>query len=97
MRPPPPAGPEGDYAMWGPGIGALRIGAGCVVCLRGNSLAVASSGVHEPAHLLTTRASYDAVADDYARLLPDLRAETDLDRAMLARLADLLWPQALDQ
>lgn len=51
--------------------------------------AVASAGVDEPAHLLTTRASYDAAADDYARLLPDLRAETDLDRAMLARFAEL--------
>ena len=43
----------------------------------------------EPAHLLTTRASYDRAADDYARLFPDLRAETDLDKAMLARLAEL--------
>ncbi len=42
-----------------------------------------------PAHLLTTRATYDTVAVDYARLLPDLRAETDLDKAMLATFADL--------
>jgi SAM-dependent methyltransferase len=47
------------------------------------------SRVGEAAHLLTTRAFYDTVADDYARRLPDLRAETDLDRAMLARFADL--------
>jgi SAM-dependent methyltransferase len=45
--------------------------------------------VDEPAHLLTTRATYDTVAADYARLLPDLRAETDLDKAMLATFADL--------
>ena len=43
----------------------------------------------EPAHLLTTRATYDTVADDYAQLFPDLRAETDLDKAMLATFADL--------
>ena len=43
----------------------------------------------EPAHLHVTRAAYDAFAGDYARLLPDLRAETPLDRAMLARFADL--------
>jgi SAM-dependent methyltransferase len=29
------------------------------------------------------------MAPDYARLLPDLRAETDLDKAMLATFADL--------
>ncbi len=43
----------------------------------------------EPAHLPATRAAYDAMAVDYARLLPDLRAETDLDKAMLATFADL--------
>jgi ubiquinone/menaquinone biosynthesis C-methylase UbiE len=43
--------------------------------------------VDEPAHLLTTRTTYDTVAPDYARLLPDLRAETDMDRAMLATFA----------
>jgi SAM-dependent methyltransferase len=45
--------------------------------------------VDEPAHLVTTRATYDAVAVDYARLLPDLRAETALDQAMLATFAEL--------
>jgi SAM-dependent methyltransferase len=43
----------------------------------------------EPAHLRTTRATYDAVAPDYARLLPDLRAETALDQAMLVTFAEL--------
>ena len=43
----------------------------------------------EPAHLEATRATYDAVAGDYERLLPDLRAETPLDRAMLATFAEL--------
>jgi SAM-dependent methyltransferase len=39
--------------------------------------------------LQRTRATYDAVAVDYARLLPDLRAETPLDQAMLATFAEL--------
>ena len=43
-----------------------------------------------PAHLLTTRTTYDMAALDYARLFPDLRAETDLDKAMLATFADLV-------
>jgi SAM-dependent methyltransferase len=45
--------------------------------------------VDEPAHLRATRATYDAVAPEYARLLPDLRAETALDQAMLAEFAQL--------
>jgi SAM-dependent methyltransferase len=45
--------------------------------------------VDEPAHLRTTRATYDAVALDYSRLFPDLRAETPLDQAMLDRFAEL--------
>ena len=44
----------------------------------------------EPPHLLTTRAAYDTMAADYARLLPDLRAETNLDKAMLATFAELV-------
>lgn len=43
----------------------------------------------EPAHLRTTRATYDTVAIDYFRLLLDLRAETSLDQAMLAKFAEL--------
>ena len=43
----------------------------------------------EQAHLSRTRATYDTVAADYIRLLPDLRAESALDRAMLARFAEL--------
>ncbi|MHB1987532.1 MAG: class I SAM-dependent DNA methyltransferase [Acidimicrobiales bacterium] len=43
----------------------------------------------EPAYLRATRAAYDTVAAVYARLLPDLRAETPLDRAMLASFAEL--------
>jgi len=46
--------------------------------------------VDPPAHLLTTRTTYDMAALDYARLFPDLRAETDLDKAMLATFADLV-------
>jgi SAM-dependent methyltransferase len=45
--------------------------------------------VDEPAHLRTTRATYDTVAIDYFRLLLDLRAETSLDQAMLAKFAEL--------
>lgn len=37
-----------------------------------------------------TRAAYDAVAADYARLLPDLTAETPLDRAVLAAFAEMV-------
>jgi SAM-dependent methyltransferase len=51
--------------------------------------------VDEPAHLLTTRATYDTVAADYARLLPDLRAEATLDRAMLATFAELVSASGL--
>jgi SAM-dependent methyltransferase len=46
-------------------------------------------GVDEPAHVRHTRATYDTMAADYARLLPDLWVETDLDKAMLATFADL--------
>ncbi|GGK71534.1 class I SAM-dependent methyltransferase [Ornithinimicrobium pekingense] len=35
-----------------------------------------------------TRRAYDTVADDYARLLPDTRAETRLDLAMVEALVD---------
>jgi len=35
-----------------------------------------------------TRATYDAVAEDYARLVTGLDAEGPLDRAMLADFAD---------
>jgi SAM-dependent methyltransferase len=45
--------------------------------------------VDESTHLHTTRSTFDAVAVDYARLLPDLRAETALDQAMLATFAEL--------
>jgi SAM-dependent methyltransferase len=45
--------------------------------------------------LSKTRATYDLVAEEYARLLPDLRAETDLDRAMLARFAELVSTSGL--
>ncbi len=51
--------------------------------------------VDEPPHLLTTRATYDTMAVDYARLLPDLRAETDLDKAMLATFANLVSAASL--
>lgn len=42
----------------------------------------------EPAHLTTTRRTYDTVAESYARLLPDLRAESLLDRAVLDTFAE---------
>jgi len=51
--------------------------------------------VDEPAHLSATRATYDTVAVDYARLLPDLRAETRLDQAMLATFAELTTAEGL--
>lgn len=40
-----------------------------------------------------TRQAYDAVAKDYARLLPDLSLETPLDRAVLAAFAEMLREQ----
>ena len=39
-------------------------------------------------HLRPVRATYDTVAVDYARLIPDLSYETRLDIAMLASFAD---------
>lgn len=41
---------------------------------------------------LSTRQAYDAVAVDYARLLPDLSVEAPLDRAVLAAFAEGLAP-----
>ena len=51
--------------------------------------------VPEREGLYDTRAMYDTVASDYARLLPDLRAESALDRAMLATFAELTRTAAL--
>jgi SAM-dependent methyltransferase len=51
--------------------------------------------VDERAYLRATKMAYDSVADGYARLLPDLRAESELDRAMLARFAELTSRAAL--
>ncbi|MEV4270768.1 class I SAM-dependent DNA methyltransferase [Micromonospora aurantiaca (nom. illeg.)] len=45
----------------------------------------------EPAWLVETRAAYDAVAEDYARLLPDV-VEPPLDRALLAAFAETVGP-----
>jgi len=45
--------------------------------------------VDEPAYLGIIRTTYDAMADDYAERLPDLRAETPLDRAMLGKFSQL--------
>ena len=39
---------------------------------------------------ITSRSSWDAVADNYARLLPDMSLETPLDRAVLAAYAEML-------
>ncbi|MDT7724108.1 MAG: hypothetical protein QOI21_684 [Actinomycetota bacterium] len=48
-----------------------------------------SSAVTEPAHLATTRSSYDTVAHDYAERAKTLFAQDPLGRAMLAAFADL--------
>ncbi|ADL45122.1 class I SAM-dependent methyltransferase [Micromonospora aurantiaca] len=45
----------------------------------------------EPAWLVETRAAYDTVAEDYARLLPDV-VEPPLDRALLAAFAETVGP-----
>ena len=47
-----------------------------------------------PAHDVTaTMRAYDAVAEDYARLLPDMTLEAPLDRAVLAAFAEMLRQQ----
>lgn len=43
-----------------------------------------------PASDLATRQAYDAVARDYARLLPDMSPEAPLDRAVLSAFAEML-------
>ncbi|MEU8068592.1 class I SAM-dependent methyltransferase [Micromonospora sp. NPDC049151] len=45
----------------------------------------------EPRWLVETRAAYDTVAEDYARLLPDV-VEPPLDRALLAVFAETVGP-----
>jgi ubiquinone/menaquinone biosynthesis C-methylase UbiE len=45
----------------------------------------------EPAWLTETRAAYDTVAVDYARLIPEV-VEGPLDRGMLAAFAELVGP-----
>ena len=40
-----------------------------------------------------TRRAYDAVAEDYARLLPDMTLEAPLDRGVLAAFAEMLGAQ----
>lgn len=44
----------------------------------------------DPSHLQATRAAYDTVAADYARLLRDLLAGSTWDRAVLAAFAELV-------
>lgn len=51
----------------------------------------------QPASLRIVTATYDTVAADYGRLLPDLRAETPLDHAMLATFAELTRTSGLGQ
>jgi SAM-dependent methyltransferase len=50
----------------------------------------------EPAYLVATRASYDAVAADYADLLSGFLAENPFDRAVLALYAELVRDSAAD-
>ncbi|WP_049565327.1 class I SAM-dependent DNA methyltransferase [Streptomyces sp. SBT349] len=45
----------------------------------------------EPSYLRDTRASYDTVAADYARLVPAAFARDAWGRAMLAAFAELVW------
>lgn len=44
----------------------------------------------EPTYLVETRASYDTVAVDYAKIVEPILAKTPLDRAMLAAFAELV-------
>lgn len=41
------------------------------------------------------RRAYDAIADDYARLVPDLSLEAPLDRAVLSAFVEMVEPGAL--
>lgn len=43
--------------------------------------------------VIATRRAYDAVAENYARLLPDMTLEAPLDRAVLAAFAEMLREQ----
>ena len=47
-------------------------------------------GMTEPSYLRATRAAYDTVAVDYAKLLRTALAAKPLDRAMLATFAELV-------
>lgn len=56
-------------------------------------MAVAAGSLHlvlSNAADLATRRAYDAVASDYARLLPDMTLEAPLDRAVLAAFVEML-------
>lgn len=44
----------------------------------------------DAAELAATRRAYDAVAREYARLVPDMTLETPLDRAILAAFAEMV-------
>ena len=61
-----------------------------VIDSRGGWRGVGSAAVTEPDFLRATRASYDAVATDYAERLGDELAAKPLDRAMLAGFAELV-------
>lgn len=47
-------------------------------------------GVTEPEHLRTTRAGYDAIAEEYAELFAHELANAPLDRALLGAFAELV-------
>jgi SAM-dependent methyltransferase len=51
--------------------------------------------VTEPAFLADTRASYDAIADDYAAMFDDELAARPLDRALLGMFAELVRDTAV--
>ena len=53
-------------------------------------MALVFSAMTEPDYLRTTRAAYDTVAVDYARLLSSELAAKPLDRALLAAFAELV-------
>jgi trans-aconitate methyltransferase len=53
-------------------------------------VALVFSAMTEPDYLRTTRAAYDTVAVDYARLLSSELAAKPLDRALLAAFAELV-------
>lgn len=78
-----PAWPELTRRSW-----SSAVVTGCLVA--GHGAALPSLGMREVAADTASRAAWDAVAENYGRLLPDMSLEAPLDRAVLAAYAEML-------